>query len=47
MEISSAMIAAGVRVIAEEYGVCSEHIVEGLATNVFRAMVAAHEKDRG
>jgi hypothetical protein len=41
------MIAAGVHVIAEKYGVCSEHTAEGLAADVFRAMIAAHEKDGG
>jgi hypothetical protein len=38
------MIAAGVRLIAEEYGVCSEYVAEGLASDVFRATIGVHEK---
>ena len=54
--ITRAMVEAGVRVIAEEYGVCGESVAEGLAAEVFRAMSAAksaptpdtahHEKGR-
>jgi hypothetical protein len=41
--ITPAMVAAGVRAIAEEYGVCSEYVAEGLAEDVFRAMVSVQQ----
>jgi hypothetical protein len=43
LNITAAMIAAGVKVIADEYGVCSEFVGEGLAEDVFKAMIAARQ----
>jgi hypothetical protein len=39
------MIAARVRVTAEEYGVCGKYAAQRLALDIFRAMIAAHEED--
>ena len=39
--VTSEMIAAAVKVIAEDYGVCSEYVAEGLVADIFRAMMAA------
>ena len=39
--LTPAMIAAAVRVIADEYGVCSEYVAEGLVQDIFKAMIAA------
>jgi hypothetical protein len=41
--ITPEMIAAGVRILADEWGVCSEYAAEELAEIVFRAMLAAKD----
>jgi hypothetical protein len=35
------MIAAAVKVCADEYAICSEYVAEGLAVDMFKAMMAA------
>ncbi len=44
-EITSAMLKAGIDVIAEEYAVCGADIAPDLARDVFTAMWA-HQKDQ-
>jgi hypothetical protein len=39
-DITPEMIKAGAKVCAEVYGVCSEFVGEGLAEDVFAAMMA-------
>lgn len=41
IEITPEMIEAGAKVCADIYGLCSEHVGEGLAEDVFKAMMAA------
>jgi hypothetical protein len=41
IEITPEMIAAGVQVIADTYGVCGEYAATGLAEDVFKAMMSA------
>jgi hypothetical protein len=38
--VTPEMIAAAVKVIAEDYGVCSEYVAEGLVADMFKAMMA-------
>jgi hypothetical protein len=40
-ELTPNMVRAAVKVIAEDYGVCSEYVAEGLVQDIFRAMMAA------
>ena len=45
-EITQVMLAAGVHMIAEEYGVCGADIAPDLARDVFMAMWAAkHDQE--
>jgi hypothetical protein len=41
IEVTPEMIAAAVKVIAEDYGVCSEYAAEGLVEDILKAMIAA------
>jgi hypothetical protein len=41
IEITPEMIEAGAKVCAEVYGVCSEFVGEGLAEDIFKAMMDA------
>lgn len=41
IEITPEMIEAGAKICAEVYGVCSEYVGEGLAVDVFKAMIGA------
>jgi hypothetical protein len=41
IEITPEMVEAAVRVIADLYGICSEHVAEGLARDTFKAMIRA------
>jgi hypothetical protein len=48
IEITPAMIAAGVKVLADEgYAVVSEYVARELAEVVFRAMIAARSNSSG
>jgi hypothetical protein len=39
--VTPAMIAAAIRVIADDYGICSELVAEGLVHDVFKAMISS------
>jgi hypothetical protein len=41
LEVTPEMIRAAVKVIAEDYGICSEYVAEGLAKDAFEAMMRA------
>lgn len=46
-QISPAVLAAGVRVIVEEWGICGDDIAPGLARDVFNAMWAIrHDQEK-
>lgn len=43
IEVTSAAVRAAIEVVANDYGVCSEQVAEGLVRDIFAAMIAAQE----